>query len=140
MLRILMVLFLIVGLSGCASTHKNKKMTAAEMEAKIAELEGRVSSQQEEITSLRSDLAGAKMDAQEAKSVASSKMDSRTPVKVSPTKIQQALKNAGYYSGAIDGKIGKKTTEAIKKFQEANGLKVDGVVGSKTWNALSQYL
>ena len=47
--------------------------------------------------------------------------------------IQTAVKNAGFYAGAIDGKIGPKTRSAIEEFQKAKGLKADGVVGKKTW-------
>ena len=54
-------------------------------------------------------------------------------------KVQTALKNAGYYSGTIDGKIGSKTREAIKAFQTANGLKADGVVGPGTWERLKKF-
>lgn len=54
--------------------------------------------------------------------------------------IQTALKNAGYYQGAIDGKIGPKSKKAIRDFQEAKGLKVDGKVGPKTWAELEKYL
>ncbi len=52
------------------------------------------------------------------------------------SQIQTALKNRGYYTGSIDGIFGKKTTAAVKSFQKANGLVVDGVVGSKTAKAL----
>ena len=54
--------------------------------------------------------------------------------------IQTALKNAGFYAGEIDGIIGPGTKEAIRKFQEANQLTPDGVVGSKTWVILEKYL
>lgn len=54
--------------------------------------------------------------------------------------IQKALAAAGFYTGQIDGKIGPKSKLAIKEFQKAKGLVVDGVVGSKTWNELKQYL
>lgn len=54
-------------------------------------------------------------------------------------KIQQALKNAGLYTGNVDGKIGPKTREAIKAFQTQNGLKADGVAGAQTWAKLGQY-
>lgn len=59
-----------------------------------------------------------------------------------PTKreIQQALKGAGFYQGGVDGKIGPQTREAIKEFQRANGLRVDGVVGRQTWERLAPYL
>jgi len=55
-------------------------------------------------------------------------------------KVQAALKNAGYYSGTIDGKIGSHTREAIKAFQAANSLKSDGVVGPSTWEKLKKFL
>jgi peptidoglycan hydrolase-like protein with peptidoglycan-binding domain len=54
--------------------------------------------------------------------------------------IQQALKNAGFYQGEIDGKIGPKTKKAIEDFQAKNNLKVDGKVGPMTWGKLSAYL
>jgi peptidoglycan hydrolase-like protein with peptidoglycan-binding domain len=54
--------------------------------------------------------------------------------------IQQALKNAGLYSGKIDGVLGPKTKKAIETFQAKNNLKVDGKVGPKTWEKLKTYL
>jgi hypothetical protein len=62
------------------------------------------------------------------------------PYKPADIDIQAALRNAGFYSGSIDGKIGPKSKKAIEDFQSANGLKVDGKVGAKTWEALSKYL
>jgi peptidoglycan hydrolase-like protein with peptidoglycan-binding domain len=61
-------------------------------------------------------------------------------IKLSARQIQRTLKNAGYYQGSIDGKIGSKTKEAIIKFQKAHGLKPDGIVGKKTAMALNTYL
>lgn len=55
-------------------------------------------------------------------------------------RIQEALKIAGFYTGEIDGKIGPKTREAIKKFQSAKGLKADGIVGPQTWRELEKIL
>ncbi len=62
------------------------------------------------------------------------------PYKPTDIEIQTALKNAGFYAGNIDGKIGPKSKKAIEDFQSANGLKVDGKVGAKTWEALGRYL
>lgn len=53
--------------------------------------------------------------------------------------IQIALKNAGYYTGTIDGNIGPKSRQAIESFQAANHLTVDGNVGPKTWAKLAPY-
>ena len=46
--------------------------------------------------------------------------------------VQQRLATLGYYSSTADGVWGSKTSAAVKKFQTANGLKADGVVGSGT--------
>ncbi|MBR5390172.1 MAG: spore cortex-lytic enzyme [Clostridia bacterium] len=50
--------------------------------------------------------------------------------------IQTKLKRWGYYTGAIDGVYGKKTTAAVRLFQQKNGLTADGVCGEKTLAAL----
>lgn len=59
---------------------------------------------------------------------------------VSGEQIQTALKNSGFNPGSIDGKMGDKTKTAIKEFQKANGLVVDGKVGCKTWSKLGRYI
>lgn len=50
------------------------------------------------------------------------------PAYSSPTvkKVQQCLTEGGYYRGPIDGYDSPATTEAVKIYQSANGLKVDG--------------
>ena len=53
--------------------------------------------------------------------------------------IQRALKNAGYYQGTLDGKVGSRTKQAIKNFQRDNGLEADGVCGRQTWVRLQQF-
>lgn len=61
------------------------------------------------------------------------------------SKVQEALKNLGYDLGefgekadGIDGIIGSTTENAIKAFQEASGLSVDGIIGPDTIAALEQ--
>lgn len=51
-------------------------------------------------------------------------------------KIQQKLKNWGYYSGSVDGIYGTQTQNAVKYFQRKNGLSVDGIAGKKTLAAM----
>ena len=50
--------------------------------------------------------------------------------------VQRRLKEWGYYDGAVDGVFGSGTREAVKKFQQKNGLTADGVVGLATFRAL----
>jgi mannosyl-glycoprotein endo-beta-N-acetylglucosaminidase len=51
-------------------------------------------------------------------------------------KYLQAILNYYGYSLAIDGIFGKKTEDAVKRFQKSRHLRVDGIVGPKTWTAL----
>jgi peptidoglycan hydrolase-like protein with peptidoglycan-binding domain len=50
--------------------------------------------------------------------------------------IQSALQDEGYYSGAIDDIFGSGTESAIIRFQNANDLSADGIVGPSTADAL----
>lgn len=52
------------------------------------------------------------------------------------TQIQTKLKAWGYYTGAVDGIFGSGTEKAVRWFQSANGLTVDGKVGTQTLAAL----
>lgn len=50
--------------------------------------------------------------------------------------IQDKLKRWGYYTGNVDGIYGSLTVSAVKKFQQKNGLTVDGIAGPKTLAAM----
>ena len=52
------------------------------------------------------------------------------------TQIQQKLKRWGYYTGSVDGIYGSQTVAAVKRFQQKNGLTVDGIAGTQTLNAM----
>ena len=47
--------------------------------------------------------------------------------------LQEYLLTLGYYKGKIDGEAGSGTIAAVKEFQRAEGLKVDGICGKNTW-------
>ena len=51
------------------------------------------------------------------------------------TNLQTSLKNAGYNID-VDGSFGPQTLEAVKDYQKANGLTIDGMVGPETSAAL----
>lgn len=50
--------------------------------------------------------------------------------------IQALLTYLGYNPGAVDGADGANTQAAVRRFQQAEGLGVDGIAGSKTQAAL----
>ncbi len=51
--------------------------------------------------------------------------------------LQFLLKTQGYSVGNVDGAFGPNTTNAVKAFQQANGLTADGIVGRNTWYKLN---
>lgn len=51
-------------------------------------------------------------------------------------RLQGLLHAAGQRDSAIDGDFGPGTERAVKDFQRAKGLSVDGIVGPKTWTRL----
>ena len=52
------------------------------------------------------------------------------------TRLQNLLAERGFNPGAVDGIFGDNTDSAVKQFQQANSLSVDGIVGPNTWKAL----
>ena len=52
--------------------------------------------------------------------------------------LQVALTELKYYEGELDGKFGTGTLKAVKAFQEAEGLTVDGKAGKKTQERLTE--
>ena len=64
--------------------------------------------------------------------ITSAKTENDVKHVLSIKEIQTALKKLGYYTGTIDGVTGSKTKAAIQKFQKANKLTADGVVGQTT--------
>ncbi|MFK3960570.1 peptidoglycan-binding protein [Guptibacillus hwajinpoensis] len=55
----------------------------------------------------------------------------------SVTNLQSQLKSKGYYNYSVDGIYGSITQQAVRNFQSANGLSVDGIAGSNTFAALN---
>jgi hypothetical protein len=51
-------------------------------------------------------------------------------------RLQQALKDAGFYDGPCDGRYGTILGRCVRQFQQANGLRVTGAVNVTTWEAI----
>lgn len=129
--------------SGCAAQRSAQEIN--QLKSDIGLLDQRVN--QLERASLRQttgawsgDPAAQAAPASQPAAPAAPKAAPSPSVKPSKTEIQQALRNAGFYQGTLDGRIGPQTREAIRQFQQVNGLKVDGIVGRQTWDKLSPYL
>ncbi len=153
-----MVIFLgLMLLSGCATTRGQSSMT--QLQVRVGELERQLDNKDDAIRTLNHEVQtlGYKvdsLDAQLRKCQSPAKKTSLAPVvsdasgedegiirvSADTAEVQKALSEAGFYQDAIDGKIGAKTQKAISDFQKSQGLKVDGIVGRKTWTALQGYL
>lgn len=131
---------LILNIIGCATARGGKKLPEIQqLQTRINELEKQVQDKEEEIYDLEDEIGRIKVTkaAKPAKRIISAK--NKTSARTLKN-IQIALKNTGFYKGSIDGKIGRGTRKAIRDFQKANGLAVDGVVGKKTWALLENSL
>ena len=54
--------------------------------------------------------------------------------------LQSTLNKLGFNAGVIDGTFGRRTENAVKRFQTVAGIAADGVVSSRTWQALMPYM
>lgn len=123
----------VFSLSGCATMRKNNNLEIQGLKDKVSTLEAQLREKDDEINSLRESTLKSTEGANAGLIVEAKQQ-------IDPKQIQTALKNAGYYQGSIDGKLGKKTRRAVREFQKANNLPVDGKVGKKTWAVLKDYL
>jgi len=119
-------------LNGCATMKKNDSLENQGLRNKVSALEMQLSETQNELNSLKELTAKNEQEAGQNAGDIKQQID--------PKQIQAALKNAGYYQGEVDGKLGRKTRRAIRAFQKANNLHADGKVGKNTWIVLKEYL
>ncbi len=103
---------------------------------RVTELEFRVEALSTELQSLKTTTTHETQKETSGETSQPKKVASENFVK----KVQTALVAAGFDPGSTDGKTSPQTIQAIKNFQEANGLKVDGIVGVATWEKLQGYL
>jgi len=130
----------IIFLSGCATANKNYVLELQQCHGRIASLEAEVKDKGREVEQLERQLRRKESQGYGRNGPVKTHIGSADISNPSIIQIQKALKNAGYYNGSLDGKMGPKTQEAIIKFQKDNGLKADGKVGRMTWSELKSYL
>ena len=152
---LLLVMIGLVALSGCASRKTSKKVDTlqAQMGAVTDELVRLDQSLQDTRSALSAEEAyknklqgeigetESRIGAlQEEEGVIKGIYRTPSGFELPAVNIQKALKKAGYYNGALDGKVGPGTRDAIKAFQKDNGLTADGICGRQTWSKLKVYL
>ena len=148
MFCVMAVVLAVFAVSGCTTTPKKVKEEVTGIKTRVDTLESRV----ESVESKQIDVE--RMTAEQAQAIEELKTQRETVMPKSNISvkdrtsgtgsdrirgIQTSLKNAGFYKGSIDGIKGKATRQAIVDFQQANGLKADGVVGPKTQEVLDRY-
>jgi peptidoglycan hydrolase-like protein with peptidoglycan-binding domain len=132
---LVLVVLLLTALSGCGKKQESEDLQPITMESL-----GTVSTSTPAVTEVKPQELKVPATETIVQTKEALPLPPQGPYKPTAIEIQTALKNAGFYTDKIDGKIGPKTKKAIEDFQGANGLKVDGKVGSKTWEALSKHL
>jgi len=140
--------------AGCSTTKAPSDLSR--MQIKVGQLERGISDRDQTIADLKYEVESLSAQVNALRSKPRSKTigkSSRTTkssttssksgiirVSASSKQVQSALKNAGYYSGPIDGKVGGKTKLAISEFQKDHDLTTDGIIGKKTWAELKYYI
>lgn len=140
-------------LTGCVTTQNKSSMD--QLQIRVVDLEKKLEERDSEIVDLKyqiKDLSSRvedepaksyeepvviKSSAPEAVSTSDNKI---IKVSASVSDVQRALKNAGFYKGSVDGKIGQQTKKAVESFQRQHNLTADGIVGRRTWEELKVYL
>ncbi len=87
--------------------------------------------------------AGMKVDGIVGKKTREKLMAARSSTSLVPgmrsddvSKLQQRLKDLGYFKGSVTGLYGRITEDSVQSFQKLNGLVVDGIAGKKTRAAI----
>ncbi|MFH1888758.1 MAG: peptidoglycan-binding domain-containing protein [Candidatus Omnitrophota bacterium] len=137
----LILFILLVSASGCATGRKQNDLQTQGLRNQVSVLESQLQAKEEEIMNLRDALMKSTEEkARLTKQTGKKRVIAEVKSRPNSKQIQMALQNAGYNPGAIDGRMGSRTKEAIKAFQRDNNLKVDGKVGQRTWSLLKKYL
>lgn len=150
-MKVLSLIFFVIFSSGCATAHKGQDIQVQQFQNRINNLEAELQRKNQKLSTLEAELHRRgeeiieleeeleKTKVSTSSSTLRGQRENALP-RLSVRQIQTALKNAGFYKGPIDGKMGPRTKEALKDFQKSNGLTSDGIAGKQTCAKLTMYL
>lgn len=124
-------------LTGCATSSSARVREADALKTRVDSLESQVAVLNQRLEDASQQPAPAEAANFTSRSASAPAKPAKTRLTV--RQVQRALTAAGYYKGPVDGKEGPQTKKAVKDFQQAQGLKADGVVGARTSEALSKW-
>ena len=136
----LIAICMILLLAGCATTTTGQRLEPQQPQSSEGLSQQELQPSNEQMSEAAPELQPQQYTAPQTLSEQKKHRKDSAQMRLSGKQIQRALKNADFYKGSVDGKIGPKTKQAIKDFQKANGLKADGLVGRRTIEKLSKYL
>jgi len=151
-LHIFVIILFAMFLGGCATVDKSADYEIQSLRRQNLSLEEELQEAKQEILYMEEKLRKVEQEQavleeaaqrQTAQAVSETSDESgliSDKISLEPKDVQVALKNAGFYKGPIDGKLGRKTERAIIDFQKSNRLVVDGIIGKKTWAKLKDNL
>lgn len=128
----------LIATTGCVSRGRYES-EIGNLQGQLSQTEAALRTQEEKSKALEAQISPKRSDVP-VEPYHGSTYRTPTGFELPAVDIQKGLKGAGYYSGAIDGKMGPDSREALRNFQRDNGLTPDGVCGDQTWNKLKTYL
>ena len=132
----------VLTLGGCATTNRNGQLSAQELHGRVLHLENLSEQRDQELAQLREELESERQARMVLEQRLGGGSTAARPGTGSLTirEVQLALKRAGFDPGTIDGKMGRRTREALRAFQQAQGLSPDGRIGPQTLVKLKAYM
>jgi peptidoglycan hydrolase-like protein with peptidoglycan-binding domain len=136
-------------LTGCGGQVQSLSYQVRELKGRVGQLETQLGRHDESIRELRANTHTPSVRRTVSRrSKAAPVAPTTTPVlpvaqrdhKLSTRQVQIALRNAGHNPGSIDGKMGPRTSGALRSFQAGNGLRPSGRPDQDTMNKLADHL
>lgn len=138
-------LTMLLTLPGCATTGRGAQLNSQELQGRVLHLEHVAEQRDQELAQLRDELdaerqARFSLERKLGGTPSAAATSARPGGSMTVREVQQALQRAGFDPGPLDGKMGRRTRTALRDFQQAHGLMVDGRIGPQTIAKLRGYM